>query len=310
MKPLISVIIPAYNEADNIPELGKRLKTVFSHNRRYNFEVIIVDNGSTDKTFIRLNALRHQDKRFKIVQLSRNFTCDGGIAAGLAHAQGTAAVIMMADLQDPPEMITQFISKWEQGYDIIYGVIKKRQGTSWLRNFNSILFYKIVNFLTQGVFPENVSDFRLIDKKVYQAINSMPEHNQFLRGMIMWTGFTHTGIKFNRPPRFAGESKARFFTVLTVALNGIFAFSYFPLKLVTVSGIILSLMSFAMIIRQLVLFALYGRGQPGQTTLVILISFLFGMLFLILGVIGEYLARIYDEVKRRPTFIVKQTLGI
>ncbi len=217
---------------------------------------------------------------------------------------------MMADLQDPPEMIKKFIHEWERGADIVYGIVQKREGTSKMRDFNSRLFYKIINTLTEGIFPENVSDFRLIDKKVYQAINNMPEHNKFLRGMIMWTGFTHAGIKFNRPPRFAGESKAKFLTVLGVALNGIFAFSYFPLKLVTISGIVVSLISFAMIARQLTLYVLYGRGEPGQTTLVILISFLFGMLFLILGVIGEYLARIYDEVKSRPSFIVKKTIGL
>lgn len=310
MKPLISVVTPAYNESANIPQLAKKLQAVFRQLPQFKFEVIIVENGSFDDTLAKIIAVRRRDKRFKIVQLSRNFECDGGIAAGLAHAQGAAAIIMMADLQDPPNLIPQFLKLWQKGHDIVYGIVKTRQGISWVRDFNSRLFYKLLNKLTHGLFPENVSDFRLVDKKVYQTINHMPEHNKFFRGMVMWTGFNSTGIEFIRPPRFAGKSKADFRTVLTVALNGIFSFSYLPLKVVTALGMVMSLASFSMIIVQLILYAIYGRVEPGQNTLVILISFLFGMLFLILGIIGEYLARIYDEVKRRPTFIVKQTIGI
>lgn len=309
MARLISLVIPTYNEADNLSELIKQLQQIFRKLPKYRFEVIIVENGSSDSSLHKLLQIRKKDPRFKIVKLSRNFGCDGGIAAGLTHASGAAAIIMMADLQDPPSLIPQFLSEWEKGYEIVYGIIKQRQGTSTIRNLNSQIFYKIMNRLTGGLFPENVSDFRLIDKQVYQSINSMPEHNKFMRGMIMWTGFTRIGIEFNRPPRFAGESKADFSTVLQVALNGIFSFSYFPLKLVTGLGLFLSFIAFALIMTQLVLYAIYGRIQPGQNTLVIILGFFFGMLFLILGVIGEYLARIYDEVKNRPNFIVKRKIG-
>lgn len=310
MKKLISIIIPAYNEEGNINELAKRLRTVFGKNRRYHFEVVVVDNGSADKTFEKLLAVRQKDKRFKILQLSRNFGCDDGIAAGLHFATGDAGIIMMADLQDPPEMISKFIDKWEQGYEMVYGIVSQRQKIAWTRELSTRLFYKIINILTQGRLPENVSDFRLIDKRVYQVINAMPEHNKFMRGMVMWTGFSSTGIKFKRPPRFAGKSKADFRTVFKVALNGIFSFSYFPLKLITFLGVALSLITFSLIIMQLTRYAINVQVELGKSIFIILISFLFGILFLILGVIGEYLARIYDEVKGRPNFVVRQKIGL
>lgn len=310
MKKIISIVIPLFNEEDNTTELYKRLFKMMLLERKYNFEIIAVEHGSTDKTFENLLKIRKKDKRFKILQLSKNFgNADAAIAAGLNYCNGDAAIIIMADLQEPPELISKFIKKWEEGYETVYGIVKKRPGATFIRNISSKLYYKILNRMTDNIFPENVSDFRLIDKKVYKTINNMPERNKFLRGMTIWTGFRQIGISFDRLPRFAGESKADFTTVLKVATNGIFSFSYYPLKLITIFGFILSAISFLMIIIQIVLFIKFGRGAPGQSTLVVLISFLFGMLFLILGVIGEYLARIYDEVKQRPSFIVKNEIG-
>ena len=310
MKKLISIVTPIYNEEENLAELYKRLVKMMDGESEYNFEVIAVDHGSVDNSFERLVTIHKKDKRFKILQLSKNFgSADAGIVAGLSFAKGDAAILIMADLQEPPELIPKFISKWEAGFEIVYGIVKKRPGVSILRKVLSVLFYKILNKLTGNLFPENVSDFRLIDKKVYQIIGQMPERNKFLRGIISWTGFKQTGIPFERSPRFAGVSKADFATVLLVAANGIFSFSYLPLRMVTILGFFLSAISFLMIIVQIILFAIYGRVAPGQTTTVTLISFLFGMLFLILGIIGEYLARIYDEVKQRPQFIVKSRIG-
>lgn len=310
MKKSISIVIPLYNEEDNVQELYTRLKGLMSEQKNYNFEIIAVEHGSSDSTFSKLLSLHKNDKRIKILQLSKNFgSADAGISAGLQFAQGDAVVIMMADLQEPPKLVSQFIEKWEEGYQIVNGIVKKRPDSSYFRRISSVLFYKILNLMTENLFPENVSDFRLIDKKVCQVINSMDERNKFLRGMITWTGFRQTGIPFERSPRFAGKSKADFITVLRVATNGIFSFSYTPLKIVTLLGFILSLISFSMIIVQLTLYIIIGRGAPGISTIVILISFLFGMLFLILGVIGEYLARIYDEVKKRPNYIVWNKIG-
>lgn len=309
MKKLISVVIPIYNEEAVLDELKKRLKEVMAANSNYNFEIIMVENGSLDSSFEKLIKINKEDPRFKIVQLSRNFGCDGAITAGLIYVKGDAAVIMNADLQDPPEMIPQFIEKWERGYEIVYGIVQKRIGVSFTRKFLSSFFYKVIYRLTNKTIPENASDFRLIDKKVYSVVNQMDERNKFLRGIIAWTGFKQIGIPYERPPRYAGESKADFFTVLRVAMNGIFSFSYFPLEIATILGFIVSVSSFIMILVEIGLFLKYGRVVPGFTTTIIVILFLFGTLFFLLGIIGVYIARIYDEVKQRPNFIVKNEIG-
>lgn len=310
MKKLISIVIPFYNEEGNIDELYRQLKQLFEHEKNYNFEIIAIEHGSTDSTFKTLINLRAKDKRLKILQLSRNFgNVDAAVSAGLSYASGDACIIMMGDLQDPPEVISSFLRKWEKGYEIVYGILKKRADTSFIRNINSILFYKILSLLTDRIFPENVADFRLIDKKVYETINKMPERNRYLRGLTLWTGFSQTGVPFNRHPRFAGASKADFITVLKVAANGIFSFSYVPLRLVIILGFVISALSFLSIAIELILIFVLGRIAPGIFTVIFLIGFMFGMLFIILGIIGEYLARIYDEVKQRPIFIIKEAIG-
>jgi dolichol-phosphate mannosyltransferase len=309
MKKLISIVIPAYNEESVVEELKKRLQNIMNTCSRYDFEVIVVENGSFDSTFERFLSIHHEDPRFKIVQLSRNFGCDGGITAGLAYASGDAAVIMNADLQDPPELIPRFIQEWEAGNEIIYGVIKKREGVTLFRRVLSRLAYMIIFRLSNNMIPENASDFRLIDRKVYTIINSMKEKNKFLRGLVVWTGFKQLGIPFERQPRFAGESKADFKTVWNVAMNGIFSFSYFPLKIATFMGFLLSTLSFVMALAEIYLYLAFGREVPGFTTLILVILFCFGMIFLMFGIMGTYIERIYDEVKQRPNYIVNNEIG-
>ena len=309
IKKLISIVIPVYNEEKVIPELIERLVGFFNKNSAYDFEAILVEHGSIDKSFVLLQKYAKKEARIKVLQLSKNFGCDGGIAAGMRFAKGDACVVMMADLQEPIELISDFVKKWEQGYEIVYGVVKKRTA-GLIRNLNSILFYKIINSLTNDMFPENASDFRLIDKKVYETINQMKEQNKYLRGLVMWTGFRHIGIPFDRKSRYAGESKASFKTALSVALNGIFSFSYLPLRFVSVLGIGLTLVSLLMIAFYLYLFFVHGRETPGAATIILLTLSLFGILFFILGIISEYLARIYDEVKNRPPFIVKNKVNL
>jgi polyisoprenyl-phosphate glycosyltransferase len=309
MKKLISVVIPAYNEEEVLEELKNRLKKVMAQNSNYDFEIIIVENGSWDSSYMMLKEINQDDSRFKVVKLSKNFGCDGGIVAGLKYAKGDAAVIMNADLQDPPEMISQFIRKWEDGYEIIYGIIQKREGVSHIRKVLSSLAYVIIYNLTHETIPKNASDFRLIDRKVYETVNRMNEKNKFLRGIIAWTGFKQTGIPYERPARFAGETKAGFFAAFNVAMNGIFSFSYFPLHIATIMGFVVSIATFVLIFIELGLFLVYGQVVPGFTTTIILMLFLFGMLFFLMGIIGIYLGRIYDEVKDRPSFIVAERIG-
>ncbi len=308
-KKKISIVIPVYNEEKVIPELVKRVKNYIKSNKNYEFEIVFIENGSRDRSYDFLKKHTKNLKSFKILQLSKNFGADGGIVAGIHYATGDACVIMMADLQEPVELINQFIEKWERGYEIVYGIVKKRTASS-IRNLSSKLFYKFINLLTNNMFPENASDFRLIDKKVYEAIKNMPEQNKYLRGLVIWTGFKQIGVPFNREKRFAGESKANFKTVLFVAMNGIFSFSYLPLRLVSTTGIFLTIISFILMIIYIVIFIVRGREAPGIATVILLLLFLFGILFFVLGVISEYLARIYDDVKQRPNFIVKNKVNL
>jgi len=310
MKKLISIVIPAYNEEEVLDELERRISSIIDCNSNYEFEVIIVDNGSVDSSFDKLIEINKNNSKYKIVRLSRNFGLDGGISAGLKYAKGDAAVIMNADLQDPPEMITGFIKKWEEGYEIIYGVIKKREGVPLTRKILSSFAYMIIYNLTYKSIPRDVSDFRLIDKKVLNVVNAMEERNKYLRGMITWTGFKQFGIPYERPSRFAGEPKFNFFGAFRIATNGIFSFSYIPLHIATIVGFITSAISFIMILVQLGLFIKYGQIVPGYTSTLIVILGLFGILFFLLGIIGVYISRIYDEVKQRPNFIVKELIGL
>lgn len=308
-KKLISIVIPAFNEEAVVDELCQRLQAVFSGNPRHDFEAIVVENGSSDATFEKLMAVRQKDSRFKVLQLARNFRMDGGITAGLQYASGDAAVIMTADLQDPPELITQFIKKWEEGYENVYGIVTKRQGTGWLRRFNSQLFYILINKLTGGLFPRNASDFRLVDRKVYRTVNSMHERNRFMRGMFIWAGFRSVGVEHERAPRFAGEAKSYTFQVVELAIKGILAYSYIPLKAITMIGVAVSAFSFAMLIVVAVKALFWGVPFNGFGTIMAVMLLLFGFLFTMLGVISEYIGLIYEEVKRRPNFIVREAVG-
>lgn len=307
-KKLISFVIPVYNEEASLPHLISSLASFAKKLKSYRFEFILVENGSEDNSFTLLKKYAKKNKSIKIVQLSKNIGCDGGIEAGMHFAQGDAAVIMMADMQEPLELVNEFIKKWEQSYEIVYGIVKKRTA-GFVRNMSSILYYKLINALTKNMFPENASDFRLMDKKVYKTINSLKEKNKYLRGLIMWTGFKSLGIPFDRTDRYAGESKADFGTVLKVALNGIFSFSYAPLRFVSVLGITITCISFGMMVIYLYIFLVHGREAPGAMTIIMLILLMFGLLFFSLGIMSEYMVRIYDEVKGRPSFIVKQLIN-
>lgn len=310
MKKLISIVIPAYNEQDNIDELTRRLQGVFAENPAYDFEAIIVENGSVDNTYQKLLAVHQQDNRFKILQLARNFRMDGGITAGLNSATGDAAVIMTADLQDPPELITEFIKKWEEGYENIYGIVTKRNGTGLIRRFNSQLFYKVANALTDGKIPSNVSDFRLVDKKVYETINSIHERNRFIRGLFAWVGYKSVGIKHERAERFAGESGAHTLKVIELALKGIFAHSYVPLKLISIIGLTVSSFSFLFLAWTVTKAVMWGVPFAGYGSIMAVMLLMFGILFTMLGIVSEYVGLIYEEVKQRPNYIVSKMLGL
>ncbi len=307
-KKLISLIIPAYNEEDCLDELFTRLKNIFETEDQYAFEVVIVENGSLDSTWVKLQNIAGQDSRFKILKLSRNFRMDGGLTAGLDYIKGDACVLMTADLQDPPELIPQFLRYWEQGYENIYGVITKREGTGPIRTMNSKLFYWLAGKLTDGRIPRNASDFRLVDKKVYIAVKGMTERNRFVRGLFAWTGFNSIGVPMERPPRFGGVSNAHTLKVLDLAFKGIFAHSYKPLRLITVFGFVLSALAFLSILPLFFLWFFVGVPFAGFGTLVGLFLLVFGIVSLMLGILSEYVGLIYEEVKARPNYVVSEFL--
>ena len=308
-KKLISIIIPAYNEEDCVEELARQLTAVFEVNSNYEFEVIIIENGSVDRTWDLLQEIHSRDKRFKIVQLARNFRMDGGLTAGLHYTRGDAAVLMTADLQDPPELITEFIKKWEEGYENIYMVVTQRTGTGPIRTFNSKAFYWIARKLTDNRIPKNASDYRLVDRKVYESVRSMDERNRFIRGLFAWVGFKSIGIEAVRAERFGGVSNAHSLKVIDLAFKGIFSHSYIPLKIITLFGIMLSGSSFVAFVAFAMTWIFVGVPFAGFGTIVSLALLAFGILTFMLGLIAEYVGLIYEEVKQRPNFIVNTTVG-
>jgi len=308
-KKLISVIVPAYNEEECVDELARRLALVFDANPKYDFEAIIVENGSVDRTWELLQKIHQKDARFKIIQLARNFRMDGGLTAGLHYAKGDAAVLMTADLQDPPELISEFINKWEEGYENVYMVVTERSGTGPLRTFNSKAFYWLAGKLTDGRIPKNASDFRLVDRKVYEEVRGMEERNRFVRGLFAWVGFKSIGVEAVRLERFGGVSNAHSLKVIDLAFKGIFSHSYIPLKLITLTGVILSGVSIFAMISFAIAWVFDGVPFAGFGTLVSLGLAMFGILTFMLGLIAEYVGLIYEEVKQRPNFIVSRTIG-
>jgi glycosyltransferase involved in cell wall biosynthesis len=305
----ISVIIPAFNEEDCVEELSARLTRVFEIEDQYSFEVVVVENGSTDNTWDKLRKISLADPRFKVVRLARNFRMDGGLTAGLDFVTGDACVLMTADLQDPPEFISEMLRMWEEGWENIYGVVTKRTGTGHIRTLNSKLFYLVAGNLTDGRIPRNASDFRLVDRKVYEAVRNMRERNRFVRGLFAWSGFKSLGLPMIRAERFGGVSNAHTFKVIDLALKGIFAHSYKPLKLITIFGLILSFLSALSLIPLAYLWLFHGVPFAGFGTLVGILLLLISFLFLTLGVIGEYIGLIYEEVKERPNYLVTETHG-
>jgi glycosyltransferase involved in cell wall biosynthesis len=305
----LSVVSSAYNEGECIDELARRLGKVFDQLVDYDCEAIIVDNGSEDDTFARLEGIRDRDDRFKIVQLARNFRMDGGLTAGLDNVTADAVVLMTADLQDPPEMIPKFVEQWEAGYENVYGVVTVRRGTGLIRSINSRLFYWVIGKLTGHLIPANASDFRLLDRRVYEQVRTMDERNRFVRGLVAWVGFRSIGVEHEREERFAGTSKAHTIGVMQLAVKAVFAHSQVPLVLIPLVGVTLFFISLLALVALAIDWIVRGVPFPGFGTIVALMVMLFGILFCLLGIVSIYIGLIYEEVKGRPNFIVRQTRG-
>tara|TARA_X000000368_G_scaffold419010_1_gene421484 strand:- start:1458 stop:2381 length:924 start_codon:yes stop_codon:yes gene_type:complete len=305
---LISIIIPAFNEEGNVKELSNRIENVFKTVKKYDYEIIFVENGSTDNTFNTLKDIQSNNKKVKIIKLSRNFKMDGGIAAGIQHSEADATIIMTANLQDDPEIIPDFVSLWEQGYDHVYGVVKSRPGKSPIRKLNSKFFYYLINKLTNGQIPKGVSDYRLIDRKVLNAVKSLGEFNRFYRGFFSWVGFKSIGLEFERNTRYSGTSHASTIPVLGFALRGIFAFSLTPLRISTFFALFLSATSVVILGIQIYRWLSFGVPFDGFGTVVGILLLLIGFLFTAIAILSEYIGLIYNETKRRPHFIIDEIL--
>lgn len=308
-KILCSVVIPVFNEELVVQETYKRLKAVMDFiNEPY--ELIFVNDGSKDNTAAILRKLCEADFRVKLVDFSRNFGHQMASTAGMDYSSGDTVVLIDADLQDPPEIIPEMIKKWHEGYEVVYGVRIKRNGETLFKKLTSKLFYRLLNSMTEVDIPLDTGDFRLIDRKVCNALKAANEKNRYIRGIISWLGFKQTGVEYVRDKRFAGETKYPLKKMLKFAFDAITSFSYKPLKLASYSGSFISVLSFLYLLVVIYLRLFTDRTITGWASTLAVSLFFNGIILIILGIIGEYLGRIYDEVKGRPLYIVRETQNI
>ena len=306
----ISVVIPMYNEESVASECLKKVSDVFLNLKDYDYELIIVNDGSQDKTLEILEEKAKNDKKIKIISFSRNFGHQTAVTSGLKATTGDAVVIIDADLQDPPEEIPGMIEKWEEGYEVIYGKRKKREGESAFKLLSAKAFYSMINKLSDIEIPKNTGDFRLVDRKVVDVVNSLPEHNKFLRGLFSWVGFKQKAYEYERKERFAGKTKYPLKKMLKLASDGIISFSIKPLKLVGTLGIMSVIISLAILIYSILSFVFkWNNLTAGWTSIMITVTFLCGTILISLWMIGEYIARIYDETKNRPEYIIDKKIN-
>ena len=304
--PIYSIIAPIFNETGNIPDLYMRVRDVLDSTGE-SWELILIDDGSTDDSADLIREYANQDARVKPVLFARNFGHQIAVTAGLDYSRGRAIVIIDSDLQDPPEVILDLITKWKEGYEVVYAIREEREGESWFKLFTAKLFYRMISSITDVNIPMDAGDFRLLDRKVVDVLNQMREKHRFLRGMSSWVGFRQTGVPYRRAARQVGETKYPFRKMFRLAINAVTSFSYFPLQLATYIGFIaasISILSIPIVIA----IRLWGTETPlvGQATTLIAVLFLGGVQLISLGILGEYIGRLYDEAKGRPLYIVRE----
>ncbi len=305
MKPIYSIIAPIYNEIENLPELYRRVKEVMDSSGEA-WELILVDDGSTDGSTQKICELAQNDKSVRPVIFARNFGHQVAITAGWDYARGDAIVIIDADLQDPPESILELAKKWREGYEVVYAVRGEREGESWFKKFTAAMFYRLIYSITDVKIPVDTGDFRLMDRKVVNVLKQMKERHRFPRGMSAWVGFKQIGVTYKRAARVAGVTKYPFSKMLKLALNAITGFSYFPLQVATYFGFFSAGVSI-LAIPIVIYMRMMGSGAFfGQATTLIAVLFLGGVQLISLGILGEYVGRIYDEAKGRPLYIVRE----
>lgn len=305
-RPTFSVVVPVYNERESLPELYRRVRSVME-SLGEPWELVLVDDGSTDGSTDLMRQLREQDpEHVRPVIFARNFGHQIAVTAGLDYARGEAVIIMDADLQDPPEVIPDLVAKWREGYQVVYAVRAAREGETWFKKTTAALFYRLIYRITDVKIPVDTGDFRLMDRQVVDVLNRMRERHRFIRGMAAWVGFRQTGVPYKRAPRFAGETKYPLRKMLKFALDAITAFSYFPLQLATYMGFASAGLAIVAIPIVVVLRLTGSQAFYGQATTLIAVLFLGGVQLISLGILGEYVGRLYDEAKDRPLYVVAE----
>ncbi len=305
MKIIFSIIAPIFNEKENLPELYRRVKEVMEQTRE-SWELILVDDGSSDESSDMIRALAKKDQRVRPVIFARNFGHQVAVTAGLDYSRGDAVVIIDADLQDPPELILDMAKKWREGYEVVFAVRAEREGESWFKLWTASLFYRLIYRITDVKIPLDTGDFRLMDRKVVNVMNQMRERHRFLRGMSAWVGFKQIGVEYKRAARTAGETKYPFRKMLRLAINAVTSFSYFPLQVATVFGFFSA--GIAILAMPVVIYLRASGSQAffGQASTLLAVLFLGGVQLISLGILGEYIGRLYDEAKGRPLYIVRE----
>jgi dolichol-phosphate mannosyltransferase len=304
-KVVLSIVVPVFNEEAVLPETYRRLTAVMEKLKEP-YELLFVNDGSKDKSGVILEELAQKDRRVRVVHFARNFGHQAAITAGMDYARGEAVVVIDADLQDPPEVILEMVAKWREGYEVVYGKRIKREGETFFKRFTASLFYRFLQRMTNVDIPLDTGDFRLLDQKVVEIMRLLREKNRFVRGLVSWVGFRQIALPYVREKRFAGETKYPLRKMLKLAWDGITAFSDKPLKVASYIGFTLSLLSFIYLLVVLI-GKLFGQSTvPGWASIVVINLFFNGVILIILGVMGEYIGRIYDEAKNRPLYIVEK----
>lgn len=303
----LSVIVPVLNEQDSltpfIEEVTPLLESVTQH-----YEILFIDDGSTDETLAQLKVLNDNDARIRYVSFSRNFGKEAALTAGLAYAKGDAVIPMDVDLQDPPELIPEFVRLWqEEGYDMVYGVRASRPEDSAAKRATAKGFYRLFNRITHSPIPGNAGDYRLMSRRVVDVLLQLPERNRFMKGLYAWAGFSAKGVPYQRPSRHAGESKFSFWKLWNFALDGLVGFSSIPLRVWSYLGAGVALVAFLYMVIMIVSVLIGGRDVPGYASLMSVVLFFGGMQLLSIGILGEYIARLFIEVKGRPLYVVQDT---
>jgi len=306
MDKKISVVIPAYFEEQVIDVCYTRLTEVLA---AYDYDLIFVDDGSGDNTLSMLKAFAVKDKHVKVISFSKNFGHQAAVTAGLKYAKGDAVVVIDADLQDPPELIPDMIAMWQEGNDVVYAKRKKREGESLFKRITAKAFYRLLQAFSDTRIPEDTGDFRLMDKKVVKAFNAMGEHNRFIRGMVAWLGFKQVPLEYVREKRYAGKTKYTLKKMLSLSYNALFSFSITPIKFIKNIGLITLLFALGVIVYALVAKGA-GNAIPGWTSLMIVTSALMGVQLLSMGILGEYIARTYEEARKRPIYLINETMNL